>query len=353
MKEFLLKKFCTLIFISVLIVPAVVLGQDPHFSQFSNAPLHLNPALTGIFDGTVRVSNSYRSQWSSLGNGYKTLHISIDAPLGRSKWLDNYFGVGLMIYQDKAGMAGYQANIYELSLAYTTAIDPGRTHFISLGFQSGLNQNSFDLSKATWDSQWNGDHWDPTSPSYEAIQLQKRSYLDFNTGAMYYFLPDENNSFNLGASLSHIGRPSVSYYSTTDSPLRTKITVHTSAEISIGANKENWIEPKAMANFQGQQKEIIGGAYFKRKVQINSHYTNYLKEAYFYGGLFYRLKDALVFSARIEYNTWGVGLSYDINMSELSNVAASSNAFEITLSYVGITKRGNRAKNFTAMPKYF
>jgi len=330
-----------------------VKAQDPHFSQFSHAPLYLNPALTGIYDGKFRVSNSYRSQWSALGGGYKTLQISVDAPIGKDKLQDHYFGVGFIVCQDKAGEAGFKSTILEGSLSYTTALDESRKHYFALGFQAGLNQFSIDLTNATWDSQWNGDIFDPSAASHESIQLPAFSYLDFNVGGLYYFLPDELNSFNIGAAFSHIGRPSVSFYSVSETPLRTKVTVHSSAEIVLGKSYNAWIEPKVIVNMQGNQKEIVAGAYYKNKVQLQSRYTNYMKEAYVYGGAFYRLQDALVLAFRAEYNTWGLGLSYDVNMSTLSKLSSTSSSFEITINYVAFMKRGNKNKNFNALPRYF
>lgn len=354
MGGFLLKKIYTACIVFALFaLTASVKAQDPHFSQFAYTPLQLNPALTGIFDGKIRISNTYRSQWSGLGNGYKTLHISLDAPLGKETMQNNYFGIGAMVYQDKAGTAGYRSTIFEGSLSYTTALDDNRNHYFALGFQAGLNQNSIDLTKATWDSQWNGDFFDPTLASGESIQLQQFSYLDFNAGVLYYYLPDEYNSFNIGASMSHIGSPNVSFYTLTETPLRRKITIHSGGEINIDKSYQTWIEPKLLVVLQGKQKEIMAGGYFKNKVQLKSRYTNYMKEAYFYGGAFYRWDDAVVISARFEFNTLGLGLSYDINTSSLSKLSGSSNAFEINLSYVSYIKRGGRVKNYNTMPRYF
>ena len=47
-----------------------VLGyaQDNHFSQFYAAPMTVNPALTGLFDGRYRGIVNYRTQWNSILN---------------------------------------------------------------------------------------------------------------------------------------------------------------------------------------------------------------------------------------------------------------------------------------------
>ncbi|MFH1322164.1 MAG: type IX secretion system membrane protein PorP/SprF [Bacteroidota bacterium] len=38
-------------------------SQDIHFSQFYQTPLIINPALTGSFNGQVRVLMNYKDQW--------------------------------------------------------------------------------------------------------------------------------------------------------------------------------------------------------------------------------------------------------------------------------------------------
>ena len=334
-------------------ITATLKAQDPHFSQFSYVPLQINPALTGVFEGNARISNTYRSQWSVLGNGYKTMHISVDAPIRKTKIQDNYFGIGLMVYQDKAGTSGFKSTNIQGSFSFTKAFDDQNKNYFSLGFQTGLNQNSIDLTKATWDSQWDGNAFDPLLSSGESIQLQQFSYIDLNAGILYYYLPNENNSFNIGASMSHIGSPNVSFYTLAETPLRRKITVHSSGEISLDKSYQTWIQPKLIFILQGKQKEILAGGYFKNKIQFKSLYTNYMKEAYFYGGAFYRWNDAVVVSARFEFNSLGLGLSYDINTSTLSKLAGSSNGFEINISYVSYIKRGGRVKNYNMMPRYF
>lgn len=353
MKKFLQIKIGVISAFMLAISLSHVNAQDVHFSQFSNAPLQVNPALTGIFDGKARISNIYRSQWSSIGKGFKTIYLSADAPLAKGKLSNNYFGIGGMIYQDKAGEAGFKSTILEASLSYTAALTDQGDNFFAIGFQTGLNQQAMDLTKSTWDNQWNGDAFDPSLLSKESIQLQQFSYLDFNAGLLYYYLPDADNSFNIGASMSHIGSPNVSFFSLSDAPLRKKITVHSSAELSLGKDYDAWVLPKMITMFQGNQKEILAGALFKRKLQFKSKYTNYKKEAYFYGGAFYRYKDSFIINARFEFNTLSMGVSYDVNTSSLSNLAGSANAFEVNLTFVSYVKRGNRTKNFSPLPRFF
>ena len=352
-----MRKFLKLFFAAMLVFLAVHPGnpacaQDAHFSQYYATPLQTNPAMTGVFDGKFRLSNSFRNQWSSLGKGYSTLHLSADAPVAKGFLGSNFFGVGFLLYQDKAGEAGYRSTIVEASAAYIAGLDEGGDHFFSIGFQTGLNQQSIDISKATWDDQWNGDQFDPGIPSMENIQLQQFSYLDFNAGVLYYYVPDINNMLSFGASMSHIGSPNISFFKDGKDPLHRKISTTGSADISLTKDNLAWLEPRYMVTFQGKQKEILAGGYFKSKLQFKSKYTNYKKEAYFYFGGFVRVNDAAILSARVEYNTLSLGLSYDINMSNLSTLAGGNNAFEITLAFTSYVKRGQRARHFNKMPRF-
>lgn len=47
------------------------------FSIFAS-PLTLNPAMTGLFDGTFRVAGNYRNQWPTINNAFLTKTASVD-----------------------------------------------------------------------------------------------------------------------------------------------------------------------------------------------------------------------------------------------------------------------------------
>ncbi|REJ82916.1 MAG: type IX secretion system membrane protein PorP/SprF [Bacteroidetes bacterium] len=347
-----MKKTIILLSLIGIIISGKSYSQDVHFSQFYATPLQINPAMTGVFDGVARISNSYRSQWTGLGKGYSTIHFSADAPVGKGNLGTNFFGAGLLLYQDKAGTSGFKHTVLQGSLSFTAAMDGVGDHFFSVGFQGGLNQFALDLTKTTWDSQWNGDDFDPSLNSFESIQLQQFSYLDLNAGVLYYYVPDGDNTFSAGASLSHIGSPNVSFFTESDAPLRRKITVHGGGDFVLNKDKTSWIDPRFMVLMQGKQTETMLGGYIKNKVQFKSRYTNFRKEAYFYLGGFYRINDAGILSARFEYNTLGLGLSYDFNASNLSRLGGSANAFELNISYIAPVKRGQREKQFNKMPRF-
>src|ERR1700710_1960135 len=89
---------------------------DPHFSQYYADPLWLNPALTGVIDGDMRLNLNAKQQWSNIGEGYKTGGVSMDF-LPTEK-----VGVGFNIMNQAAGTAGYNYFSAYGSLSYGISI---------------------------------------------------------------------------------------------------------------------------------------------------------------------------------------------------------------------------------------
>jgi type IX secretion system PorP/SprF family membrane protein len=340
-----------LLLIGVLIASAKLNAQDVHFSQFYSTPLLVNPAMTGIFDGKVRVTNNYRSQWAGFG-GYSTIHISVDAPIGKSRFKHDYFGIGFMLYYDKAGDAKFTQTIAEGSIAYTISLDQG-DNYLAIGFRGGIDSRQINLSEATWDSQWNGDQFDPSLGSGEVGGVNQHLNLDMTAGLMWYYIPDGRNSACIGGSFAHLASPGIGILPSSEETLTNRFAVHGSAELCIDDYSSIWIDPKIYAQFQGNQREIMAGAFFKNRLQLKSHYTNYRKDLVFSLGAWYRIEDAIIVATRVEYTDFGLGISYDFTTSDLAKLAGSAGAPEFTLSYIKGIRRGQRNKHYNKMPKFF
>jgi hypothetical protein len=63
-------------------------------------------------------------------------------------------------------------------------------------------------------------------------------------------------------------------------------------------------------------------------------------------GFNYRFDDALVPFAGFYYKSFTLGLSYDINSSQLSKNIGTANSFEFSLSYTGRKNKELSGKNF-------
>ena len=340
--------------LSIVTMLQPVYGQDAHFSQYNATPLSINPAMTGIFDGTMRFSNAYRSQWSGLGEGYTTIYSSLDFPIGKGKSKLHYFGGGIMVNTDKAGPSAFYTTLIEGSLSFTAAINDYGTHFLAFGLQAGLDQRGIDLTKVTWDTQWNGNNFDPTIAAGENIQLSQFTFVNFSAVAMWYFLPDEFNNAYAGIAFAHINTPNTSFYVEQTDEMPIRYTVHGGADLAVDRNENTtWISPKVLFMMQGEHSTLTFGGYVKNRLILKSKYTNYRKEVLFAWGAAYRWEDALILSARIDYGRFGIGMSYDATTSSLATNAGGAGSLEFTLSYITPIRRGEANASTSRMPKFF
>ena len=343
-----------LLSISIFLVTFIdVFSQDAHYSQWLNTPLVLNPAMTGVFNGKFRFSNDVRSQWSGITKAYTDIHISADLPVARGLLRNGqFFGVGFMFSQNKAGSNKFTQSILQASLSYTTPLDDGN-NYISVGFQGGLNSNSVHMEDGTWGSQWNGDSYDPGSGSGENVSLETFSYVDMAAGVFWHYVPDQYNFVYAGGSVGHLGGENESFFINEEYNIHRRYTINVGSEISANDQHQTWVDPKILFMMQGPQKELTLGTALKNKVKFKSQYTNYQKELMFSLGAYYRFKDAVIAMGRFEYNNFSVGLSYDYVLSSLHKNANAGSAWEITLSYINPLRRGEIRRNYNKLPKFF
>jgi type IX secretion system PorP/SprF family membrane protein len=336
-----------------LAVTFAAFSQDAHYSQWQMTPLTINPAMTGVFNGKFRFSNDFRSQWSGITKAYTDIHISADLPVAKGLLRNGqFFGVGFLLSQNRAGSNQFRQTILQASLSYTTPLDDGN-NYISVGFQGGLNSNSVMMDEGTWGSQWNGDHYDPASGFSENVSLETFSYVDMAAGIFWHYVPDQYNYAYAGGSVGHLGGENESFFINEVYNIHRRYTVNVGGEISANDQHQTWVAPKALFMLQGPQKEITFGLAVKNKVKFKSQYTNYQKELMFSLGGYYRFKDSFIGTARFEYNNVSVGLSYDYVVSSLQKNANAGSAWEITLTFLNPLRRGEIRRNYNKMPKYF
>src|SRR3954469_25120582 len=100
-----MKKISLLTFILLCTFFSEMKSQDMHFSQIAESPVLLNPANTGFFSGYFRAIAQYRNQWISMGNPYSTMGISVDGNIFRNFKKSGCLGIGVTIFNDRAGAA--------------------------------------------------------------------------------------------------------------------------------------------------------------------------------------------------------------------------------------------------------
>lgn len=121
----------------------------------------------------------------------------------------------------------------------------------------------------------------------------------------------------------------------TASPLYSKLTVHGGGIFAI--NKRTAIVPGIVTFIQGPHFQVNGGTSFR----FDMSKSRYDKQS-FQAGLWTRISnklnsgihsDAVILSTRFDYNKFGIGLSYDVNVSGLRKASPANNSFEFSFIY--------------------
>jgi hypothetical protein len=112
-------------------------------------------------------------------------------------------------------------------------------------------------------------------------------------------------------------------------------------------NNRAFFNMQADVSKQGTATEIIGGAMYGYKIG-DSETPDYT----FYAGLFLRMKDALIPAIKIDYNPFSIGLSYDVNVSQLKTARQGRGGFELSVTYIGFPDRDNSSKFKIFCPRF-
>jgi type IX secretion system PorP/SprF family membrane protein len=190
-------------------------AQDIHFTQFEMAPLLINPGMTGVFTGDVRVSANYRDQWASIDMPYRTFAFNLDQRLFHNKWKRASFAYGVAAFRDQAGDLGMHTTSGLLSLSGT--INLNREQTLTAGIQSGVVFRGVGTDGMVWGNQFDGQNHDPLMNSGEVSQFNSFIQPDVSVGIAWdYAAPEGFNHFNdlrftVGTGLHHLNRPEQLY----------------------------------------------------------------------------------------------------------------------------------------------
>jgi type IX secretion system PorP/SprF family membrane protein len=303
-----------------------VFSQDIHYSQYNSSPQNLNPAQTGLFDGDWRFVGNYRSQWSAIPVPYKTFSLASDTRL-KTKLKNDVPGVGLIINNDKSGDSRFGTSQIFVSGSYIKKLTTDSANFISVAIQPGITTKSFDVNKLTFDNQYDGDRYNANLTSGESFSKTRITYFDLGAGLAYLWRKNDRMIVNVGLSAFHLNRPKQSFFDNDEIRLDVKTTVSGIAEIPVSAKLD--VLPSFMYQRQGKFNETLFGVFGKYYLKpIDGKPT-----AVSLGG-FYRMKDAFIVKANMDYRSFNVGISYDVNISKLTAATNRRGGFEISIIYI-------------------
>jgi type IX secretion system PorP/SprF family membrane protein len=333
---------------STLLCITNLCAQDIHFSQFIMTPLMLNPAYAGMSEGDFRGIINYRSQWRSVtSRPMQTMGANIDMKINKNK-RDNFFGIGISAYSDKAGSSALQTTLVNFSLAYHLKIDARNR--LSAAMQGGINQQSFDPSNLEFDSQFEGTGHNPSLISGETFTNTSLLQPSVSAGLVYSWKEGGTNtvvnnngskgkSVNIGLSVHQLNAPNYNFVSNERLGFRYVGSVNSSFRIE-GTNIS--YQPSGFISIQKKAVNAVLGSYLKFTLNESSKITNHIRGYALSFGAHYRVLDALIASCMIETGSLGIGLSYDFNVSSLTPLSKTRGGFEVSIRTLLKNDFGNK-----------
>jgi type IX secretion system PorP/SprF family membrane protein len=330
-------------------------AQDAVFAQYYASPVHLNPAMMGVYQGQYRFNANYRQQWSRLFSdnpqGFdaplRTIHASFDY---RYRIVDeDYLAFGINAIEDESGaLTKLKSTRGNIGVSYMKQLSGNRysstDQYLILGAQVGTGQFGLNLGDVWFDRQFDSTtiSVNNASPTGE-LTPQSAMFFNVNAGLMWYTVMDDNKSFYVGASAHNLTEPNISFLGNKGEAMRRRFTVNVGGEFPI--NEQLSVLPAVMATVQGPSMTSMFGANFRYTnhdwqevaVRIGGSYrlaNKYVWKGAGTAGGSSILGDALTVTGMLELNHWLIGGSYDIHTSSIARPTNARGAWELSLIYI-------------------
>ena len=293
-------------------------AQDFHKSLYNMMPLAVNPAYTGDFEGTFRLSGMYKDQTNST---YKTPSFSVDVPILMVRKRD-WLSAGISFDSDTAGELKFGTTRSLLSVSYHLSLDKkGKDYFI-LGYQFGSDNTKIRDQNAAISLDGNDNiinNLNPdnaTSNNINNIGVMYRSQLDKNTmlniGAAYLYIIRQEKEVASSASGNVGKRPSeFVVHGLIDRNIDKNLSIHPSFIIRSRGTEGTEVMVQAMAGYL-----------------IRPDLALRLK-----GGLGYDLDQGPALLLGADYGDWRFGLSFEFPIYGIAE-ATNFGGFEISASKI-------------------
>jgi len=334
------------LFTIVLIIASArdLKAQDPHFSQYYAAPIYLNPALTGTSDGSYRLSTVYRDQWrSALDSPLRTFSVNADTKFEMSynkQYTPDIIGVGINFFSDKVDFLDLNTNSISISGSYHKSLDKKSKQYLGIGLSIGVTQKNINYNNLTFEDQFNQTNG-YTLPTGEVLPPNNFGFADFSLGLNYTVSSNSTNRFFIGGAFHHFLTPNLSFYNRQIDPdpnviqineYNSKISAYVNTRFQL--SEEIIVHPRLLVLKQGDDLELNLSSNVSFPLGFNKN---------FYLGLGVRALNnidgvkpsAIIPLAGIQIGDFVVGVSYDVNLLDISRDPAGLNSFEISISFLG------------------
>lgn len=300
-------------------------GQDSQFSMYDASELILNPAYAGTdHESKLRAVSQYRTQWSSVSSNFITSALAVDLPF-KDRW-----GIGASLMHNDASNIMSETYVV-FSGSYDVLKQDQDIHRLTTGLNLGMLNKNINDKELFFDSQYDNNGGFNTSLSSGEILGKTNRFMPEVSFGVAYMNMDKNKSYRPygGISIFHLTRPDESFVNTTSKvPMR---FVFNGGVKLFFQNEEIEVDPKFLIMRQTNAMNVILGLTGGYKVK---------SDVKLLGGATFRLGDAIIPQLGVEYLNFTYMMTYDINVSSLSEFSNNRGAFEFVVVYKGISRFG-------------
>jgi type IX secretion system PorP/SprF family membrane protein len=299
-------------------------GQDHLYSQYFNAPVYLNPALNGQFQGDFRANFNYRNQYTTSGSpsNYFTAALDYNIP---------QFGGGVGIMFNRSSEGGEFLNTNSIAGIYSYSVGSDN-YILSFGIQAGVGNRNIDYSKLVFD-----DQIDPqlgiipgASSAADALTFNNKYYFDTGAGINLVV-----GNFMVGGAMQHLNSPNDSF---TGVPV--KLPFRTTAYMTYRLD----LDPDENMPYDEKSYLIPSVVYYRQSASQSTAAGLEYKHRSVSAGLMYRsggesgpsaIVISLVFDLFVNRETeekFRLGVSHDAQVSGLG-YGGTSGSSEASINY--------------------
>jgi type IX secretion system PorP/SprF family membrane protein len=327
----------------IAITAGSAFAQDIHFTQFHAMPMYLNPAMTGFFNGDIRVGAIYRNQWFSLSSAqskttYQTFGGYADGCLLRRRLKGSFIGIGGGAVYDMAGDMGLNTLDANFNIAYSQSFGRRTKHSIALGLQGLLSTKSIGKPSNAITPDGLPDYFGRSASAFD-VGFGLRYHVEFKKRLNMY----------IGGAYAKVLRPTETLVENAN-VMKTYSKITASAGALIDLNDKFNIMPQAMFVMQGPAYQVNVGSYFQYVFgEVNSSKNGIAL------GFFTRfaqpIPDAIAPAIRLDYAGLQASFSYDFTISDFRRASPAMGAAELSVSYLINFKPAKRI-DFISCPRF-
>lgn len=304
--------------------PLWMTAQDLHFSNFHSFSNYFNPATTGLGAENLKANFQYRSQWAKIPQAYRSIGVNLQQQKDRFSW-------GGILHKNGAGIGSLQTTGGLLTGAFKQQLARGDNQ-LSLGIGLGFLQKTIDPSALKFDVQYRPEiGYEVGNGNQENFVQTNSTAIDFTIGGLWEGALNGNQNIKtqLGFALAHIHIPNMGFKDVMNE-LNAKTVVH--GQVDLPFSSKSRLMPYFVFQKQNVHQEFLIGVRTKRQINEKTHIRT---------GAAYRLNDALVFQAGLDWENKSLTFNYDLNHSSLTRVTSGQGAFELAFAI----ELGKRPKN--------